>query len=52
MNDQPSVYGTLTCRSTFKALTTDEIKACKNRNSFPSVNENKWVSKFIKGDKK
>lgn len=45
-------YGTIQCKSKFIRLTVDEEKACKGRNSFPSVNENKWVDKFIKGGKK
>ena len=51
-NELPATYGTLTCRSKFKALNETDEKACKLRNSFPSVNENKWVNKFIKGGNK
>lgn len=45
-------YGTIQCKSKFIRLTVDEEKACKGRNSFPSVNENKWINKFIKDGKK
>lgn len=43
---------TLTCKSKFIRLTPDEEKACKFNNSFPSVNENRWLDKMIKGEKK
>lgn len=52
MSDHNAVHLTITCRSKFKRLSADEEKACKFNNSFPSVNENKWLNKFIKGDKK
>lgn len=51
-SDNPAVHTTLTCKSKFIRLTPDEERVCKYRNSFPSVNENKWVNKFIKGEKK
>lgn len=52
MNDQPGVYTTQTCRSTFTRLTPEDEEQCKKRNSFPSVNENPWVNKFIQAKKK
>jgi hypothetical protein len=51
-SENSKIQPTLTCRSKFIRLSPDEEKACKFRNSFPSVNENKWVNKFIKGEKK
>lgn len=52
MSENNPNYGTIQCKSKFIRLTTDEEKACKGRNSFPSVNENKWINKFIKDGKK
>ncbi|HFW5086730.1 TPA: DUF2737 family protein [Salmonella enterica subsp. enterica serovar Javiana] len=46
------IYGTLTCRSKFKPLTPEEERQCKFNNSFPSVNENRWIDKLNKGKKK
>lgn len=52
MSENNPNYGTIQCKSKFIRLTADEEKACKGRNSFPSVNENKWVNKFIKDGEK
>lgn len=47
------IYGTLTCRSKFKPLTKEEEeRQCKFNNSFPSVNENRWVAKLTGSKKK
>nr|DAI71409.1 MAG TPA: Protein of unknown function (DUF2737) [Caudoviricetes sp.] len=48
-----SIYGTLTCRSKFKPLTKEEEeRQCKFNNSFPSVNENRWIAKLTGSKKK
>lgn len=47
-----SIYGTLTCRSKFKPLTKEEERQYKFNNSFPSVNENRWIAKLTGGKKK
>lgn len=52
MSDNPAIHTTLTCRSKFKPLTPDEERACKFNNSFPSVNENSWVSKLVGSKRK
>lgn len=46
------IYGTLTCRSKFKPLTKEEERQCKFNNSFPSVNENRWIAKLTGSKKK
>lgn len=45
------IYGTLTCRSKFKPLIKEE-RQCKFNNSFPSVNENRWIAKLTGSKKK
>lgn len=38
-------------KNNFKAFTEDEEKALKNRNSFPTVNENPYLEGMINDDK-
>ncbi|AIB07085.1 hypothetical protein ST9NA_082 [Salmonella phage 9NA] len=51
-SDNPAVHTTLTCKSKFIRLTPDEERAYKYRNSFPSVNENRWIAKLMESKRK
>lgn len=45
--EQTLNLGDSRAKNNFKAFTEDEEKSLKNRDSFPSVNENPYLDKLI-----